>query len=210
MRMFELDTERLRLRSFQDSDLDAFVAYRSDPDIARYQGWDAPYPVAQAREFIAKLTSLQPATPGEWYQIAIELKSNGRFIGDCAFCVLADDIHQAEIAFTLARAYHGQGYAMEAVTGLLDYLFGDLGLHRVRAICDAENRASAKLLERIGMRREGEFVENIWFKGRWGSEYWYAVLDREWAASRRPCDLQQWSLGHGKLVFRLQRNTSGT
>ncbi len=65
---------------------------------------------------------------------------------------------------------------------LLDYLFCELALHRVTATCDALNDASAKLLERVGMRREGHFIENIWFKGAWGSEYNYALLQREWMA----------------------------
>jgi RimJ/RimL family protein N-acetyltransferase len=62
----------------------------------------------------------------------------------------------------------------------VDYLFGDLHLHRVTATCDVENLASFKLLERVGMRREAHHVENIWLKGAWGSEYVYAMLDREW------------------------------
>jgi RimJ/RimL family protein N-acetyltransferase len=67
------------------------------------------------------------------------------------------------------------------VSCLLGYLFGELHLHRVSAICDAENLASARLLERVGMRREGHFIENIWFKGAWGSEYSYAILQSEWS-----------------------------
>jgi RimJ/RimL family protein N-acetyltransferase len=64
---------------------------------------------------------------------------------------------------------------------LLEYLFGELHLHRVIATCDVENIASFRLLERIGMRREAHLVENIWFKGAWGSEYSYALLYREWS-----------------------------
>ncbi len=73
---------------------------------------------------------------------------------------------------------------LEAVSCLLDYAFGDLGLHRVVAITDQENKPSFTLLERLGMRREGCFVQNAWFKGRWASEYLYAVLEDEW--SRKP------------------------
>ncbi|MGZ6317652.1 MAG: GNAT family N-acetyltransferase, partial [Anaerolineales bacterium] len=63
------------------------------------------------------------------------------------------------------------------------FLFAEYRLHRVTAICDADNVASAKLLERIRMRREGHFIENIWFKGAWSDEYSYAILDKEWQAS---------------------------
>ncbi len=186
--MMLLETDRLLLRSFHDADLESFVDYRSDPQVARYQGWDAPYSVARAMEFVEEMKHKRPGAQGEWYQIALELKAGGQMIGDCAFHVLAEDARQAEIAFTLSRAHQGHGYATEAVTRLLDYLFQDLDLHRVRAICDAENSASAKLLERIGMRREGSFVENIWFKGQWGSEFYYGLLQREWLSKRGRAD----------------------
>lgn len=184
MNSLPLETDRLVLRAFQDDDLDPFVAYRSDPDIARFQSWEAPYSPAQAAAFIEELKQAQPGQPGEWYQIAITLKATGDMIGDCAFCVLAEDPHQAEMGFTLAGPYQGHGYATEAVTRLLDYLFDDLQLHRVRATCDADNLASARLLERAGLRREGHFIENAWFKGRWSSEYSYAILSREWRVRR--------------------------
>ncbi len=180
MALFTFKTERLLLRSFQDSDLEPFMTYRSDPSIAQYQGWEAPYSREAAAAFVDEMKGKQPGTPGQWYQIAIELRATGEMIGDCAFQILAEDAQQADIAFTLSRAFQGKGYATEAVTWLLDYLFGELRLHRVRAICDAENLASAKLLERIGFRREAHFVENIWFKGAWGSEYYYGLLKREW------------------------------
>ncbi len=175
-----LETQRLCLRLFRDEDREPFAAYRSDPNVARYQGWDAPYSAAQAMTFIDEMKHKRPGMQGEWYQLAIELRLGCKLIGDCAFHILAEDALQADIAVTLASGQQGRGYASEALTCLLDYLFRDLGLHRVRAICDVENVASARLLERLGMRREGHFVENLWFKGCWGSEYLYAVLQREW------------------------------
>jgi len=191
MTMLLLEARRLILRSFRDTDLEPFVAYRSDPAVAEYQGWEAPYPVTKAIAFIQEMKLKAPAIRGEWYQIAIELKASAEMIGDCAFHILAEDAQQAEIGATLSRQHQGNGYAAEVLTRLLDYLFGELGLHRVRAICDTQNLASAKLLGRIGMRREGHFIENIWFKGRWGSEYWYAILRDEWAKNacqRHPAD----------------------
>jgi len=178
--MIHLETPRLILRPFNEADLEAFSAYRSDPEVARYQSWEAPFTLEQAAAFIREMQSIRPGTPGEWYQLAIERKTTPGLIGDCAFHILAHDPRQAEIGFSLARAFHGQGYATEAVRCLLDYLFGELDLHRVTAICDAENHASAQLLERVGMRREGHFIENVWFKGAWGSEYAYAILQKEW------------------------------
>ena len=175
-----LETQRLKLRPFQKSDLESFVAYRSDPEVVRYQGWDAPYPVENAVAFIEEMAQSSPGIDGNWYQFAVELQETGVMIGDCAFHTLADDNRQAEIGFTFARSHQGVGYATEAVNRLLTYLFEDLELHRVTAVCDVENIASAHLLERVGMRREAHFVDNIWFKGAWGSEYVYALLQYEW------------------------------
>ncbi|HMD90150.1 MAG TPA: GNAT family protein [Anaerolineaceae bacterium] len=174
------ETVRLNLRPFQDDDLEPFMAYRSDPLVAQYQGWEAPYPREKAVAFVEEMKNKQPGRQDDWYQIIVTLKPDWQVIGDVAFHILAEDIQQAEIAFTLARSFWGYGYASEAASRLLDYLFGELHLHRVRAICDAENLASARVLERLGMRREGAFIENVWFKGKWGSEFLYAILAREW------------------------------
>ena len=73
---------------------------------------------------------------------------------------------------------------MSAGTHVLDYAFGSLGLHRIIAIADCRNAPSWALLERLGMRREGHFVENSWFKGDWADEYLYAILRHEWLSKR--------------------------
>ncbi|MBN2547644.1 MAG: GNAT family N-acetyltransferase [Anaerolineales bacterium] len=178
--MLILETARLILRPFQDADLEAFASYRSDPQVAAYQGWEAPYSLEQAKEFIETMKNTQPGEPGKWYQLALEQKSNTRMIGDVAFCILSNDPRQAEIGITLAAAYQGKGYAGEALERLLEYLFNDMNLHRVRANCDLENRASSHMLENLGFRQEGVWIESLWFKGRWSSELWYAMLQREW------------------------------
>jgi len=173
-----LESERLILRRFADSDLPPFLAYRNDPEVARYQDWGS-CTEREATAMIEELKSLQPGTPGEWFQFAIELKETSALVGDCALKV-KEDGRQAEVGFTLSREHQGMGYASEAVSCLLDYAFGDLGLHRVVAVTDQENKSSFALLERLGMRREGRFIQNVWFKGRWASEYLYAMLADEW------------------------------
>jgi RimJ/RimL family protein N-acetyltransferase len=177
---FPRETQRLILRPFTKEDANVFSTYRSDPQVARYQGWNAPFSLEEAEAFIHTMQTTKPGAPGEWFQVAITLKENGQLIGDCAFCVLEEDERQAEMGFTLSRAFQGKGLMTEAVHSLLSYLFDHLNLHRVRAVCDVENTASSRLLERIGMRKEGTFIENIWFKGHWGSEHTYAMLHREW------------------------------
>jgi RimJ/RimL family protein N-acetyltransferase len=179
-----LTSQRLVLRRFRPEDLDAFVAYRSDPRIARYQGWEVPYRPSQARQFLQDLQAIHPDTPGEWFQFALALRRTDRLIGDCAARVGADDPRQAEIGFTLAPEHQGYGYATEAVRRLLHYLLIERGKHRVHAICDDRNIRSAAVLERVGMRREGHLLESTWSKGEWTSDLLYGVLHREWPAGR--------------------------
>ena len=179
-----LETPRLILRPFIDDDSPAFSAYRSDPVVAQYQGWEAPFSLEQAAEFIEYVKAATPGKPGQWYQLALERKSDGTLIGDCAFKILEDDLRQAEIGFTLAREVHGQGYASEGVGRLLQYLFDDLDLHRVRGNCDPQNAASIRLMQRLGMRHEGRWIQSLWFKGDWADEDWFAILREEWQTSQ--------------------------
>ncbi len=175
-----LQSPRLILRSFEARDAQPFADYRSDPEVAKYQGWQAPYSLEQAQAVVAAMQAASPGEPGQWYQIAMERKAGGELVGDCAFQRLRDDPRQAEVGITLARPFQGHGYGQEALTCLLGYLFGELGLHRVRANCDPANQASARLLQRMNFRHEGRWVESLWFKGAWADEDWYALLAREW------------------------------
>jgi RimJ/RimL family protein N-acetyltransferase len=92
------------------------------------------------------MIAAQPGLPGEWYQIAVGRKPTGELVGDCAFQRLRSDPNQAEIGFTFSPRFHGEGYATEAGLCLLDYLFGELGLHRAKANTDPDNHASIRLL----------------------------------------------------------------
>ena len=176
---FLLETDHLRIRQFQDSDLESFLGYRNDPEVARYQGRDVPYPREKALEFIAEMKAKETPVQDEWFQAAIEEVRSGIMVGDAAFYLKKDD-PQAYVGCTIARSYWRNGYGLEATRRLLDYLFGELDLHRVIAITDVENTASFSVLERLGFRREGHFVENHMFKGHWASEFYYAMLKSEW------------------------------
>ena len=183
-RFTKLETGRLLLRRLRESDLVPFLDYRNDPEVSRYQDWEG-CTEAEARGMILAMGWEEPFTPGEWFQFAVELKETGELVGDLGFRV-GEDGKQGEVGYTLAREHWGGGYASEAVSRLLDHAFGDLGLHRVYALTDRENAPSVAVLERLGMRREGSFVENTWFKGRWSSEHLYATLRREWLSREGP------------------------
>ena len=177
---FLLETDRLVIRTFRDDDLEAFLAYRNDPEVAKYQGWSVPYPREKATEFIEEMKNKNPAEPEGWYQAAIVVKENGEFVGDAAFFIKEDEDRKAYIGCTIMQKYWRMGYGMETTRRLLSYLFEERGLHRVVAETDVENIASYSTLERLGFRREAHLIENIWFKGNWASEYHYAMLEREW------------------------------
>ena len=179
------ETPRLRARSFTEADVEDFVSYRSDPDVARYQSW-SDYTLERGRAFVESLQGAVPGVPGEWFQFALGARSDGLLVGDLALKVNADEPREAELGFTLVPHHQGQGYATEAAEALLRYSFETLGLHRVIAVTDALNAPAAALLERLGMRREAHFVENIFFKGAWGSEFLFALLEREWSANEGP------------------------
>jgi RimJ/RimL family protein N-acetyltransferase len=179
-RFTELTSERLVLRRFQAGDAQVFAAYRSRPDVARFQSWDAPFPLAEAERMIGDMADEHPDTGGEWFQFAVALRSTRELIGDCAARTDADDPRQAEIGFTLAPQYQGSGYATEAARRLVGYLFDERAKHRVSASCDPRNTASAHVLERLGMRLEGHLRQSTWAKGEWTDDLLYAVLASEW------------------------------
>lgn len=169
---------RCVLRDFREEDLPVFSAYRSDPLVARYQSWSPPFTLEDARAFHETLRATPFGAPGTWYQIAIADPTTDALLGDCAVHFLEDGM-QAEIGFTMAREHQGRGLMREAVSALLDHLFGELGKHRVIAVTDARNDGAIRLLSGLGFRREGHFLQNVFFKGAWGDEMLFACLASE-------------------------------
>jgi RimJ/RimL family protein N-acetyltransferase len=179
---FAFPTDRVVLRHLRPTDLPDFLAYRSDPAVTRFQGFD-PYTEAEAAAFIASQAGAAiPAPPGEWVQLAIARAEDDGLLGDCALHRYAHEPRFGEMGITLSPRWQGQGYAREALLGLLRYCFEQLALHRVVALTDTRNLPCVALLEGVGMRREGHYRENGWYKGEWCDEYQYAMLQAEWAA----------------------------
>jgi RimJ/RimL family protein N-acetyltransferase len=182
--VIEIVTERLSLRPFEVDDLRAFVAYRRDPDVARYQSWESTYSMADAECFLASQRGVEFGQPGEWLQLAVVDRETGAVCGDCAVRVVTDQPATAEVGVTLAPSSQGKGLATEALAALVTALFERWGMHRVFARADDRNGPVQLLLERLGLRREARLVEADWFKGEWSTLLVYAILDREWRARR--------------------------
>lgn len=175
------ETPRLVIRRFRVSDAPVFAEYRSDPEVARYQSWTPPLPLDEATAQVEDFAAGDPNAPG-WFQYAIALRSaDAPLIGDIGVN-LHENLMLAEIGFTLSARYQGRGYATEAVRALIARLFTEMRLLRLAAECDARNAASARLLERVGFRREGLRRQHTWIKGEWTDDLLYGLLATEYTA----------------------------
>jgi RimJ/RimL family protein N-acetyltransferase len=137
------------------------------------------------RRLNLKVTQRSIERPGETLRLAVLLKANGRVIGDVVLTWVEDEHRQAEIGFVLHPDHQGKGYTTEAVSVLLRVAFEVLELHRVFGRTEARNVASAKVMEKLGMRPEAHFVENEFVKDEWQSEIVYAILEREWVPPKK-------------------------
>jgi RimJ/RimL family protein N-acetyltransferase len=187
-----IKTERLVLRLMTLADHDDVLEWMADPEVARYQLYEPRTPLQVAGHItkVAHATTL--AADGDFIELAVVLPATtderDRVIGCIYFSLKRVNDLMAEIGWSVAVAHHGRGYAVEAASAILDFAFTELALHRVYAELDPRNTSSVRLCERLGMRHEAHFVEDMMFKGAWANTGVYGILDREWAARRRPAD----------------------
>jgi ribosomal-protein-alanine N-acetyltransferase len=172
-------TERLVLRDFEEADWEAVHSYGSDLEVVRYMDW-GPNTEEETKKFIQRAIAHRKEQPRRIYTLAIVLKPENKLIGGCGIYVSNPENQEGWIGYCLNRNFWGQGYATETAKGLLKFGFDQLNLHRIFATCDPANIASAHVLEKIGMQREGHFREHKWAKGKWRDSLLYAVLDYEW------------------------------
>jgi RimJ/RimL family protein N-acetyltransferase len=173
-----LITPHLRLRPLEPRDAPTLSAYRSDAEVARFQGWSTPFSAEQAHRLIEEMQARDLNTEG-WTQLGIADLETNLLLGDIGFRRFQ---RQAELGFTLAAAHQGKGIMREALETLLNFAFSSLKLHRVIANTDARNTASQGLLTRLGFRLEGVLKESWSEDGAWFDEHLYALLRREWKA----------------------------
>jgi RimJ/RimL family protein N-acetyltransferase len=181
---FQITTASLCIRNLAPKDLIDFYVYRSDPRVTKYQGFDV-MSKQEAEQFINEQKDKVFGQPGEWVQYGIENKSARKIIGDCAIKLHVPNGDSAEIGITISHLEQQKGYAKEALSALMGFLFDTCNVHRIVEIVDTENIASINLLTSAGFRQAGHFIENIFFKGNWGSEFQYAMLRSEWNAKER-------------------------
>ena len=185
-----IETERLILRPIDAGDWRAIHRYASLPEVVRYLPHE-PFTEDDAAAFALRWSeqARQQELKGqgdEWPEMLVAVrKADGRLIGHLPFEVFNAKYRTREIGWVFAPEVHGQGYATEAARAVLQLAFGELGLHRVIATCDPRNDASYRVMERLGMRREAHFVRDVQIRGEWCDEYFYAILEEEWAGHER-------------------------
>lgn len=178
-----LETDRLELRLFRPSDLDAVADYFALPEVQRYLEWKARARMDIKSALKALCENINLQRPGDAISLAVVDKDTELLIGQVTLRWQDATAGQAEIRFVINPKYKGQGFATEAVRAVINAAFEQLNIHRVFARCDARNNRSAKLLQRLGMRLEAHYREHALFQGDWDEELHFAILDREWKRS---------------------------
>jgi len=173
-----LRTPRLVLRPFERSDSPDLLRVFADADVVRYWSSGAWTDIAQAEAMIAD--AHQSYLDGGLYRYAIALADTNRLIGICNLRGHFEQNRRCELGYALGRAHWGQGYAGEALEALLDHAFHALDINRIEADIDPRNEASARLLEKLGFRREGYMPERWIVHGEKADTAFYGLLRRYW------------------------------
>jgi aminoglycoside 6'-N-acetyltransferase len=180
-----LESERLLIRVVRVADLDDVTAYQSRADVATF----LPFGPRDRAELAALLPTraarARLSDDGDALQLSLVLRTDGAVIGELYLAIESRAQACVEVGWMLHPDHGGRGYATEGARALLAFAFGTLGAHRAVARIHPGNGASARLCERLGMRREARLVENLWAKGGWQDSVIYALLAREWRAARR-------------------------
>lgn len=180
MPLFPIESERLKLRAFELSDLDSLLPYHSDLEVVRFIPWPQRNR-EQVQEWLEKAIHLSTFEgEGDYLTAAIIRKEDNQLIGQVNSMFRSLHNQTAEIGYVLNPQFGGQGYATEAAAALVGALFATGTFRRITARLDTRNDASARVLERLRFRREAHFIEDDLFKGEWTSTYEYSVLKHEW------------------------------
>ena len=173
----QLHTPRLLIREFAPCDEAAVHEYASDPEVVRYMVW-GPNTPQQTAEFLARKLARHPE-PRREFELAIVLKVEQKLVGGVGIRIKNAANREGDIGYVLGRQYWNRGIVTEAAKVMLDFGFGELGLHRIYATCDSDNRPSARVMEKLGMKYEGLMRQNMYVKGCWRDTLLYAMLETD-------------------------------
>lgn len=177
-RLPELTTNRLILRNMRMSDARDIYEYSCDPQVARHVLWEAHQSIHQTKAYIRYV--LRQYRMGSPSSFCIALKETGKVIGTIGFMWVSNENRSAEVGYSLSRAYWNRGYMTEALAAVLRFGFEELNLNRIEAQFECDNPASGRVMEHVGMRREGTLKERLYNKSRFVDVELYAILREEW------------------------------
>ena len=167
-------TERLTIRKLSIGDAEDIYAVSRNPNVSRYVLWKTHRSILDSRSMIRGI--LHAYREGEPDSLAILENQSGHVIGTIGFIWIDSEHSSAEIGYSLGEEYWNRGYMTEAVTALIDFGFNQLYLNRIEALCDVRNTASARVLEKTGMKKEGLMRQKLYNKGEYIDVELWAVL----------------------------------
>ena len=167
-----LRTERLFIRPFEKGDENDLYEIYSDVKVCQYLLHDICNEDNKSKEFQKKLQNNSLKTDAK---LNLACVLDEKVIGDISVFYTGMK-ETVEIGFVFNREYSKKGYAYESVRSVVEYLFKNVKIHRIQANLDSRNLSSAKLCERIGMRKEAHFIKDYWNKGEWTDSYIYGML----------------------------------
>ena len=179
---YPIRTPRLTLRPYRADDFDALYDIQSRPEVTRYLLFGARNRDEVRQSLRERVAATELDDEGGTLILAVVLPETGGVIGDVVLFWRSREHRLGEIGYIFHPDYGGQGYATEAAQVMLRLGFDELGLHRIIGRVDARNTASARVLERLGMRFEAHFIQNEIVKGEWTDEIVFAMLEDEWRA----------------------------
>jgi RimJ/RimL family protein N-acetyltransferase len=171
-------TARLTVRRLAPGDWKDLLELLSDEEIFRYTPGQ-PLDEESILRWLESDAHVKLTTPDQTYGLGLILKESENLIGYLGLRLAAPELQQGYLTIQVNRAFQKQGFATEALAGVLRFCFNDLKLHRVSASCDSRNEAALKLLEKAGLRREGMFIKDSFLHGAWTNTVWHAVLREE-------------------------------
>ena len=183
-----ITTPRLVLRRLTGADWKDLLDLMSDEEFFRYQD-GVPLDEDAILHWLESDVHVKLSTPDQPFYLGIQVQDGGKLIGYLSLSFTDPQRLQVMFSIGLNRSFQRKGFALEAVEALLGFCFEGLKLHRVAGWCDSRNTAACRLLEKVGLRREGEFIKSRWVHGEWTNSIWYAALDEEYLqADTAPSD----------------------
>ena len=172
-------TPRLVLRRLAGSDWKDLLELISDEEFFRYQD-GVPLDEDGVLHWLQSDAHVKLTTPDQTFYLGIQAQGDGKLIGYISLNFTDHQRLQVTFSIGLNRSFQRKGLALEAVEALLGFCFEGLKLHRVAGWCDSRNTAACRLLEKVGLRREGEFLKNRSVHGEWTNTLWFAALDEDY------------------------------